>query len=644
MKTSRTAALLLLCVTGFVGAQDAESTLDEITVTATRIEERESEVSSSVTVITSSEIEARGATTVADAIEATAGVTISAFGAAGAQKTATIRGSTSSQVLVLVDGVRVSTAMSGFTDISTIPADSIDRIEVLRSGASALYGSDAVGGVINIITKKKHAPLTVSVENGSYLPANHVEGYGTGKTANGPNYASLVDSQKISFSAAPSIGEVVLRASGGFTKAANVYTFIDSSDEVRSLQNAGLLSGNAAAGINFPLLGGSLDAAFTGAYKQNGTPGPLSSPTLHASQTDARATAVLKFSTDRFFTDILSLDAAAHAEYADVGNSNTETPSENSDSQLFTAGMELQQKAYASEALTFVYGISSAYDRGLSTEFGTPQRLSAGVFLAPVIELGSFSIHPSLRYDFYSDYMPGAFSESLGASYKLSDADSLKANLSGSYRVPSFEDLYWPSGSGAEGNPSLRPETGYSADMGYERSAQRLSYSVFVFARYAQDVILWQTGTDGIWRPSNFGAAFYPGVEQELKLEFLNRFTATLNYTFMYSYVLDVGMTLADDKRVPMTPVHKLNATLGYAGDGFSWSVTGRYQSLRYLMLANAAYLPDVLVVDAIVKKILSKGWVSYLAVDNLFGAQYQVVNGYPMPGTSIRVGLAASF
>ncbi|OHD70567.1 MAG: hypothetical protein A2177_05800 [Spirochaetes bacterium RBG_13_68_11] len=599
---------------------------------------------SSVTVISSAEIEARGARTVADAIEATAGVAISDYGAAGAQKTATIRGSTSSQVLVLIDGIRVSKAMSGFIDLSTIPADSIERIEVLRSGASALYGSDAVGGVINIIMKKKPAPLTVSLENGSFLPVSHVEGYGTSKTKNGPDYASLVDSQKISFSVAPSIGEVVLRASGGFTRAANAYTFFDSSDEVRIRQNAGLLAGNAATGIGFPLLGGSLDADFTGVYQQNGVPGSLSSPTLSASQTDARATAVVRFSTDRFFSEILSLDVTAHAEYAGVGYVNAEAPSEDSDSRLFTAGVELQQKAYASEALTFVYGISSAYDRGSSTEFGAPQRLSAGAFLAPVIELGSFSIHPSLRYDYSSDYSPGALSGSLGASYKLSETDSLKANLSRSYRVPSFEDLYWPSGAGVEGNPDLNPETGYSADVGYERSAKGLSYSVFAFARYAQDVILWQPGTDGIWRPSNFGAAFYPGIEQELKLEFLDRFTAALNHTFLYSYVLDEGMTLADDKRLPMTPVHTLNATLAYAGDGLSGSMTARYMSLRFIKIANAAYLSDVLVLDAILKKDIAKGWVTYLAVDNLFGAQYQVVNGYPMPGTSIRMGLTASF
>jgi len=640
----RVTALLLFCAVRFLAAQELETTLDPVTVTAARVEERASDVPESVAVVTADEMEARGAVTVAEAIETAAGVAISDYGAAGTQKTASIRGSTAGQVLVLIDGVRVSTAMSGFTDLASIPIGSIERIEVLRTGASALYGSDAVGGVVNIITKKTEAPFTVSVENGSFIPQGAVRGYGTAKTENGPDWASLVDSQKISFSAAPAIGDAVLRASGVFTRAANEYTFLDSADEVRLRQNEGLLSGHAALGLLLPLLGGMLDADLSALYKTGGVPGSLSSPTLYARQTDMRGSAALKYSTDRFFMDALDFDVKAHAQYADVAYADTETPADDSDSRLLTAGLEMQQTARPADAVLLVYGVSAAYDRGESTEFGAPERLSAGAFLAPEIRLGAFRLHPAARYDFYSDYAPGALSGSLGASWELSEADSLKLNLSRSYRVPSFEDLYWPSGAGVEGNPDLTPETGYGADVGYLRTTGDLSCSVSVFARYAEDVILWQYGTDGIWRPSNFGAAFYPGVESELDLRFLDRFTAKVAYTFLYSFTLDEGMSLADDKRLPMTPVHTASATLAYAEDGLTWSVTGRYQSLRYLKIANAAYLPEVFTLDAAWKKRFARGWDASVAVDNLFGAQYQSVSGYPMPNTSIRLGITAAF
>jgi len=644
MRTRRIAVLLALAASAIVRAEDVTLTLDEVVVTATRIEERQSEVPASVTVITSAEIESRGVKTVADAIEVAAGVAVSDRGALGAQKTATIRGSTSSQVLVLVDGVRMSSAMSGFVDLSTIPADSIERIEVLRSSASALYGSDAVGGVVNIITKRTTAPLEISLENGSFIPASHVEGYGTSKTLSGPDWASIVDSQRVTFSVRPSVGEALLRVSGGFSRAANAYTFIDSSDERRIRENALLLAGNAALGCGVPLFGGWLDVDLGGIYQHNGVPGPLSSPSPAASQTNARGTATLKFSTDRCFSDILTLDVVGHAEYAGVGYTDPGPPAETSNSRLFTAGTELQQTAFATDALTLVYGLSLNYDRGSSTEFGLPQRLSAGAFLAPALRFGTVSIHPSARYDCCSDCSPGALSGSLGATFELSEDDVLKASLSRSYRVPCFEDLYWPSGTGVEGNPDLEPETAWSVEVGYECSAGGLSYSASAYARYARDVILWQPGTDGIWRPSNFGAALYPGIEQELTIEALDRFNASLSHAFLYSFVLDEGMSLADDKRVPMTPVHALNAVLGYTGDGLSWSVTARYQGLRFLKIANAAYLPEFLVVDAILKKTIAKRWEAYLAVDNLFAAQYQVVDDYPMPGASVRTGLTARF
>ena len=92
-----------------------------------------------------------------------------------------------------------------------------------------------------------------------------------------------------------------------------------------------------------------------------------------------------------------------------------------------------------------------------------------------------------------------------------------------------------------------------------------------------------------------------------------------------------------------MTPVHTLNATLGYSGDPWSWSVTGRYLSLRYLTVSNSTYLSDAFVVDAIARRKMSDRWSAYLAIDNLFNEQYQMVDGYPMPGTQLRAGFAAT-
>ena len=93
------------------------------------------------------------------------------YGAEGATKSVSIRGSTSSQVLVLLDGIRLNSSRDGGVDLSSIPMEIIDHIEIVRGGESSLYGSSAIGGVINIVTKKAEKPsISLSVTNGSYIP------------------------------------------------------------------------------------------------------------------------------------------------------------------------------------------------------------------------------------------------------------------------------------------------------------------------------------------------------------------------------------------------------------------------------------------------------------------------------------------
>ena len=572
------------------------------------------------------------------------GVTISDEGPKGAQQAVSIRGSTSNEVLILVDGVRANDAMSEIADLSAIPADDIDRIEIVRDGASALYGGDAVGGVINIITKKKASPLVLTVENGSYLPQDHVIGYGFYKTEEPVSAASLADSQKLAFSWGPQAGDTVFRELGSFTRAANGYTFLDADGEERALQNAGLLGGDGSFGLTFPCWGGSLDADLSGGYKTEGSPGSQSEPTLDASEDDSFAKASMKYSTDRFLSDSLGLEATLHAEYKGLGYSDSDAPANDSTQDVFVEGLDLQQTWLASPSLSWVYGLSASYGSVSSDTVGSPSRAAAGAFAESAIEAGRFSLRPALRYDYYSDFFAndplGGIGATLAAAWSLSAIDVLKLNLSRAYRVPSFEDLYWPASNGCAGNPELKPETSYAADFGYERNDGALTYTATAYARYSKDVILWAQGSDGIWRPSNFGAALYPGIEQELRTSFAGNFWASINYSFLYSYILDAGMTLADDTRAPMTSVHSLNAVLGFAGDTLSWSVTAKYESLRYLTTGNTSFLPSHFTLDGIVKQKISKILTAYLAVDNLFDEQYEMVDGYPMPGTELRLGL----
>ncbi|MDH3960760.1 MAG: TonB-dependent receptor plug domain-containing protein, partial [Desulfuromonadales bacterium] len=150
--------LLGLWVAGSAFAADADSSavvIDEVVVTATRMAEPLSKASASIAVVTAEEIAARGATRLDEVLQDVVGLHVVSSGPRGSLSSASIRGSEAAQVLVLIDGVRLNSPQYGQFDLNQLPVavNEIEQVEVLRGAASALYGSNALGGVINIITR-----------------------------------------------------------------------------------------------------------------------------------------------------------------------------------------------------------------------------------------------------------------------------------------------------------------------------------------------------------------------------------------------------------------------------------------------------------------------------------------------------------
>ena len=144
--------LILLLAFVFTAQAQEEAELEKMVITATMTEREIENAPGSIEVVTSLEIEEMDAQTVADALEMATDLIVE--GETGRTKTPSIRGAGGKHTLVLIDGRRLSAGYKGFVDINQIPVDMIDRIEVVRGPTSALYGSDAIGGVVNIITKK----------------------------------------------------------------------------------------------------------------------------------------------------------------------------------------------------------------------------------------------------------------------------------------------------------------------------------------------------------------------------------------------------------------------------------------------------------------------------------------------------------
>jgi len=137
---------------------------DTVVVTATRQAQRANELLADVSVISQEEIQAAGQTSLPELLARLPGVEYASSGSAGSTSGLFIRGTNSEHTLVLIDGMRVNSATLGTTSLSRIPLSQVDHIEILRGPASALYGSEAIGGVIQIFTKQGNGPAVVNLE------------------------------------------------------------------------------------------------------------------------------------------------------------------------------------------------------------------------------------------------------------------------------------------------------------------------------------------------------------------------------------------------------------------------------------------------------------------------------------------------
>ncbi len=634
------------------GAADIELEMERIVVTATRTATTILDSPDHVTVIDKEQIAAAGSATVADALRQVAGVEIVDNGTAGSVKSVSIRGSTSAQVLVLVDGVRLNDSRQGMADLSQIPVASIERIEVLRGGTSALYGADALGGVVNIITKSRaEKNFTLTVNSEGYIPHDAIRvSEGPTETPVGADLLDLVDTQRVGLQASGALGPVDLLVTESFTRAANGFVWNDQQyiDAWRRQINAGLLGGNAF--VSLTAQAGSGKVGFKGQFDYSGlgAPGGIDPDWVSTDSAQQRAAfqAQIYYENPKL-TRALGMDARAFYKVTRLAYQDPDYfPPADDVHTLHSIGLDLQQQAAFIDFFQLVYGGNVLADLAKSTAIGEKQRLSGGVFLEAPLYLASWMIMtPMVRYDLYSDF-PGSLTYKLAAVFALSDSVSLKASAGRSYRAPTLNDLYWPNDGFSVGNLSLKPETGYSGDLGVTVAAERFEANAFAFVRYVQDGIQWTETSPYFYQPTNVGEALYPGAEADVDFQPIKGLHLSGGYTFQYSFVLkgaSAAYTFADDKRAAYTPMHAASAAVRYDSGSTRLSVDARVVGKRFIDEPNSISLPAYVVVNAEARQQLTPALALSLAGKNLLNQVYQTVNGYIMPPFSFNVGIDLS-
>lgn len=611
--------------------------LDRVTVTALRGNNLVTDVPVSTDIITSAELEQQPAQNVGEALESVAGVYIKDYGDLSAMKTISIRGSTDSQVLVLIDGQRLNNSQNASVDFSNLPIDAVEKIEIVKGGHSALYGANAVGGVVNIITK--------SPVQGKPFSAGLNTTFGTAGT------------QIYSINGSQAIGKFSYFLSVKNMQSDGNYEYKTSTGETQKRENNDLKSDNAFIKLRYnPSRDSDLNISVQYNKSKKGVPGTLTYP-----WPTRRMDETANFNNISYNTNIFTrLKLTANAYYHKTDSKYYEPAGQvtHSRHQNMAYGFEFQNRFILSKNIILTYGYDFRNDKIKSTELNDQTRNTHSLYLQGELEkrfnglpiFNKISFIPAVRYDDYSDF-GGQASPKAGISISRTGANlaSLRANVGKSFRSPTFNDLYWPADYWSVGNPNLKPETGMNYDAGtmllYNFMGVNSEFEMTYFLNNLEDLIIWSQRSDQVWTPMNVDKSQSKGLETRLSLGFLKDL---LNLNIAHTY-MDAKNTSENSpnngKYLIYRPKHKLDLGIGINYEFFKLNLLYRYVDKSFIHDDNSASLPAYRIFDFTVSalpKVFGLKALAKLDVMNVLNKYYTVVNDYPNPGRQIRftVGL----
>ena len=602
-------------------------------------------------VIDREEIERRSETDLAGLLQGALNLNITRYGAYGNQAGINLRGFDSKRVAFLVDGLPVNTSTDGKFDINQIDLNSIERIEVISGGSDSRYNvSGALGGVINIITVKKQNPglrLDASVSNTSTMPGEYMD---RNAEKQNPHWEDFFDAQNFSISTAYGSDAFSFAAHTFANRAANHFIFRDYIDIVRRKDNNEIWDTGANVsvvwGLNDP---GKLIATLNFYYGDKNIPGSGFS-SIAGRQKDITGSHSLMLDMPRAFHDELGTEASLVYNFSDrtYGSPGVEESRHDQHSVMAINRWNWRPGRNLSLCSGFDYNFILLD----STEMGRRNRHNGGIYLTAEYQLReSFLVIPSIKAVITSGGQGRVTPvPKLGFALDIGDSLTLKNNYFRSFKFPDFEELYW-SGGGSFGNPDLKPEDGWGADMGAAlRLRELFSFDTVFFTQWTKDSIHWYSKNSGVWRPENVGEAIFFGLDNKLSFEIpvslgsIKELTLSLSYQYLLSYLLSYGYDFYSDKRIPYMPAHTIGASLDLPWKTGSLLISAHYESLRYADISNITNLEPHFLLNASLNQKIGKLFTAFAALKNILNESYESFYDYPMPGITLILGVRTQF
>lgn len=596
-------ALLILVVP--VSAQEDVMDLDEVVVTASRYEESIMDTPVSIEVIDQEEIEESNANNLADLLQDAGGVYIKNFSGLTGKKDVIIRGARQDQILYLLDGQPLNSPQDGVIRLEDIPISIIKRIEISKSASSSIYGANAMGGVINIITKDADEESQTEVEFGlgSFNTQNYIltTNYNFDNSSIFFSYDKLTSDehrddpdQKSSLDR----DDIFLKYKYNLSKISNVnITYRHNNTE-----------------SNYPGSDANDDYGSRDDQDEN----------LKISleqNLENRDRTFIVYNNEREMYD------KTRSTWSLTGYNTTNI-------DILKRGFTYKETNYHFDNHIINYGFDIIENEVEDNELlsnNKHENLNKALYIQDKFKINNNIFVYGVRYDDHDKYGSN-FSPKFGYIYEITDNWNFNFNYGESFRAPTFLDLY-----GSGGNENLKAEEGKTFDIGFKYSDSICRREITFFKRDFEQLITY------IYNFNTYTGMMENIDEANIKgLELLTSRKVNENWDvdFAYTY-LEARDDSVDGQSLNM-PYNQIALNLKYNNNNYKAVLDNRYvdETNSY----GGGKVDSYFISDLKLSTNLDENKELAFEINNLFDKDYEVVDGYPMPGRNFMVNLSTKF
>ncbi|CAN5609529.1 TonB-dependent receptor [soil metagenome] len=584
---------------------------------------------SKMTVLDKSALSRRNGSNLSDVLKTVSGVFVKSYGSSSSLQTISMNGLGAEHTVILLNGSKLNSLQNGLFDLSLVPLLSIKKIEVLNNGYSSLFGSESVGGVINIITgNAKNEMLKAEL-----------------RTAYGSN-----NSHDLSLSVSGSRKKFNWDISASNEKSDNDFSYYFDNGIEKELKNrlgAGYNISNYSFSSQYifnPALHVNYYTQFTDSKKDlPGIETGIAAPS--GSQYDRNWNNILQLNySRRNFSIISDLNFQNNLDNYHTGNVINSYYK-----NILVAGSGRVEMYKGSN--TYTFGTEMKYGTLYSNELVSDiDRKHYALYNSNIIRVSKLVLIPSFRYDHISDLNRSALTYRLGASYKPFEKLDLhlRGNAGRNFRVPSFNDLYWKEG----GNTDLKPEYSQNYEAGlviHKKFAADITFDISYLNILMEDRIVWIPHRNSFWSPVNIGRSrsriFNAGIK--ILYPVFKDISAKLELSYSENSSVKTNEDLPQDPTTGMQviyiPLNQVQSNLelktGKAGFNLFYSYLGkRFSDQENLyMMSPVNILDGNIYADIPFSKFKAQ---IKLEINNITNSDYQIISGYPVPLRNFKIKL----